>query len=95
MFEEEISTSKFNWKYNRCEIIHNSTVSDEHMNIDKPIFIIGAGRSGYSVFHRIYSKHPDVALLSNMFNKFPEKPYLNRYLMHAVDIPVVGSLLQK
>ena len=65
------------------------------MAIEAPIFIIGAGRTGSTIFHRIFSEHPDVAWLSKLSERYPHKPSLNRRLMRAIDYPVAGSLLRR
>ena len=56
------------------------------MNIIKPIFILGAARSGTSIYYKTFVKHKDTAYLehySNMFYKksflFPTIPILFRY----------------
>jgi hypothetical protein len=66
------------------------------MKIDKPVFIIGVGRSGSTIFHRIFTRHPNVAWLSSrLCNRFPSKPSVNRLLMKAIDYPLVGEFLRK
>jgi len=53
----------------------------------RPIFIIGVGRSGSSIFHQVFSQHHQVAWLSRLSERFPTRPVLNRLLMHAIDHP--------
>lgn len=64
------------------------------MQVVKPIFIIGAGRSGSTVFHRLFAEHPYVSWLSNLCDKFPASPEINRRLMQAIDLPVIGSYMK-
>ena len=64
------------------------------MSLDRPIFIVGVGRSGSTVFHHILSRHPRVSWLSQLCNAFPKRPELNRWLMHAIDIPGIRAPLQ-
>ncbi len=60
------------------------------MKIEKPIFIIGSGRSGTSVFYNLLSLHPEVCWFSNLSNKFPEFPQIS--LAHRIlDTSVVGK----
>src|SRR6266571_7125208 len=55
------------------------------MPIVKPIFITGLGRSGTTLIHTMLSTHPQVNWLSLLCGKFPGRPYLNRWLMSAID----------
>lgn len=58
-----------------------------------PAFIVGVGRSGSSIFHRIMCRHPDVAWLSRVLERKPARPAWNRLLMRAIDVPLVGPWL--
>ncbi len=49
--------------------------------IQKPIFIVGAPRSGTSVFYRKFAEHPDLAWISNITKKFPDSLPITRLLM--------------
>lgn len=66
------------------------------MNVERPIFIMGLGRSGSTVFFDILSNHQDLVWLSQRIcNRYPDKPELNRRLMDAINVPVVGRLLRR
>jgi len=65
------------------------------MIIEKPLFIVGVGRSGSTVFHEMLARHSQVSWLSRVCDKYPDQPSFNRYLMNAIDYPLVGRLLQK
>jgi len=60
------------------------------MPIEKPIFITGLGRSGTTLIHTMLSIHPNVNWLSLLCGKFPERPYLNRWLMSGIDVPILN-----
>ena len=66
------------------------------MKIKKPIFIIGVGRSGSTVFFDMLSRHNDVTWMAEkLLNNFPSKPILNRILMSSLDIPIVGGMTRR
>src|SRR5215467_680104 len=62
--------------------------------IDRPIFITGLGRSGTTVIHTLLSTHPNANWLSLLCGKFPDRPYLNRWLMRAIDVPILNLYLK-
>jgi hypothetical protein len=65
------------------------------MKVKKPIFIVGVGRSGSTIFHRMFSEHPNVAWLSKGLSaRFPDKPSVNRLLMRLIEYPIVGRYLK-
>jgi hypothetical protein len=64
--------------------------------VKRPIFIVGVGRSGSTIFHRMFSEHPNVAWLSTrLCDQFPDKPSANRLLMEVIDYPIVGRFLRE
>jgi sulfotransferase family protein len=61
-----------------------------------PIIIVGAGRTGTTVFHRMLSEHPHLAWLpGRICARFPERLELSRLFMKGLDYPVVGELLRR
>jgi hypothetical protein len=62
--------------------------------LEKPIFITGLGRSGTTVIHTFLSFHPNANWLSLLCGKFPERPYMNRWLMRAIDVPILNLYLK-
>jgi omega-hydroxy-beta-dihydromenaquinone-9 sulfotransferase len=63
--------------------------------IDRPIFIIGAGRSGSTAVHEILACHPNVAWLSAFGLRYPDSPALNRALLNALDWPILGRYMRR
>jgi omega-hydroxy-beta-dihydromenaquinone-9 sulfotransferase len=55
----------------------------------KPIFLSGLGRSGTTIIHTVLSEHPRANWLSLFTAKFPHRPEFNRWLMRAIDIPLL------
>jgi hypothetical protein len=49
--------------------------------IDRPIFVVGAPRSGTNIFYRTFAKHPDLAWISNITKKVPASFWLTRIIM--------------
>jgi len=63
------------------------------MKVQKPIFIVGVGRSGSTVFHRMLCEHPNLAWLSSQVVRHPNRMSRNRFIMKAIDYPVFGKFL--
>ena len=59
----------------------------------KPIFIVGVGRSGSTVFQAMLSEHPNLAWLSALTGRLPDRLWATRLWMRAIDLPLVGSRL--
>lgn len=51
-----------------------------------PLFIIGTGRCGSSVFHDLLAHHPGVTWLSPLINRHPHRPELNRVLLRLMEL---------
>lgn len=63
--------------------------------IEQPIFVVGAGRSGSSLFHQMFTEHPQVAWMSALCDRHPERLATHRALMRAIDLPFIGHLLKQ
>ncbi|HWP02370.1 MAG TPA: sulfotransferase [Gemmatimonadaceae bacterium] len=63
--------------------------------VDRPIFIIGVGRSGSTAFHQVLSAHPAVAWLSRLSDLCPSRPSWTRCQMRVLDVPILGSVFQR
>ena len=62
--------------------------------IEQPIFVIGAGRSGSSIFHQTFTEHPRVAWMSVLCDRHPDRLAWHRALMRGIDLPLVGRPLK-
>lgn len=60
-----------------------------------PIFIVGAGRSGSTIFHRMLCDHPQLAWMSSLCETHPHDEMKHRLLMHCIGIPGFGRLLKR
>ena len=63
-------------------------------DIPKPIIIVGTGRCGSTVFHRLLAMHPGVMWLSGLCDRFPTRPGWNRLAVTVVHTPGIGRLLR-
>ncbi len=64
------------------------------MDIEKPIFIIGVGRSGSTIFHNLFSNHPNCAWFSTFAQRSPRNLRKSAQIMKLIDYPLVGPYLQ-
>jgi omega-hydroxy-beta-dihydromenaquinone-9 sulfotransferase len=62
------------------------------MDITKPIIIVGTGRCGSTLFHRLLARHPQMMWLSPLCYKYPHKPGWNRMAVAAMDNPLLRRL---
>lgn len=61
----------------------------------KPIIVIGAGRTGSTIYHHMFSQHPDLAWLPGAIcQRFPNRPELLRLCMKAIDWPAAGDIVR-
>jgi omega-hydroxy-beta-dihydromenaquinone-9 sulfotransferase len=63
------------------------------MKITKPIIIVGTGRCGSTVFHRLLASHPQLMWLSGFAERYPAKPLWNRRAVTAMGNPLIRGLL--
>ena len=62
------------------------------MRLTKPIIIVGTGRCGSTLFHRLLAKHPQVMWLSPLCYRYPDRPTWNRMAVTAMDNPLLNRL---
>ncbi len=65
------------------------------MNVDRPIIIIGAGRSGSTVFHELFARHSRVAFLSRLCHFSKDTPSVNRLYLRLIDLPMLGHAMMR
>lgn len=63
------------------------------VDVDRPVFVIGTGRSGLSPLMDLIAYHPAFAWPSQYHARFPAKPRVSR-LSRVVDLPLVRSGLK-
>ena len=63
--------------------------------VDRPIFIVGTGRCGSTIFHQVLSHHPHVAWLSRWCETKPHNPRANWRAMRVLDLPLPAHYLRK
>jgi omega-hydroxy-beta-dihydromenaquinone-9 sulfotransferase len=63
------------------------------MQITKPIIIVGTGRCGSTVFHRLLATHPQTMWLSGFAQRYPGRPEWNRWAVNATGNSLLHELL--
>jgi hypothetical protein len=63
-------------------------------SLAKSIFIVGTGRCGSTVFHRLLATHPQVMWLSGLCDRYPHRPEWNRLAVTAVSNPLLHPMLK-
>lgn len=64
------------------------------MEVKSPIFIIGAGRSGSTIFQRMFCAHTNVAWFTRFHAKYKSNIEPLKYLTYIGDFPIVGPRLR-
>jgi omega-hydroxy-beta-dihydromenaquinone-9 sulfotransferase len=62
------------------------------MKVTKPIIIVGTGRCGSTLFHRLLATHPRMMWLSGFSYLYPDRPVWNRWAVTAMGNPVLRRL---
>lgn len=65
------------------------------MSLKDPVFIVGTGRCGSTLFHDILADHPDFSWLSSILDKYPGKPQRNRMVNSGSQLPGLGSWVKR
>jgi hypothetical protein len=74
--------------------VNVTTISDEPeaMKIIEPIILVGTGRCGSTVFHRLLATHPHMMWLSGFSYLYPAKPAWNRWAVTAMGNPLLRRM---
>ena len=62
------------------------------MQVTKPIFLVGTGRCGSTLFHRLMARHPQMMWLSGFCYLYPDRPVWNRWAVTAMGNPLLHRL---
>jgi hypothetical protein len=60
--------------------------------ITRPVILVGTGRCGSTVFHRLLATHPRMMWLSGFAYQFPSRPGWNRRAVEAMGNPLLRRL---
>lgn len=63
--------------------------------LEPPIFVVGAGRSGSSIFHQMFTEHPRLAWMSSMCDRHPHHLAWHRMLLRTLGLPGLGTLVKR
>jgi len=61
--------------------------------LDRPIVIVGSGRSGSTAFHRTLAAFPGVMSMTPILNWAPGCPQFNQLIVTARSLPLIGPYL--
>ena len=61
----------------------------------RPIFIVGSGRCGSTVFHDLLTRHPGTSWLSRVCDRRPATPEYNAVVMRGLRVPGLGRALRR
>jgi hypothetical protein len=76
-----------------ARILSHGVTTRQMTKITKPIIIVGTGRCGSTVFHRILALHSRTMWLSGFCDRYPEHPAWNRWAVTAMGNPMLRRLL--
>jgi len=62
--------------------------------IDRPLFIIGSGRSGTTVLYNLLAGHPQLCWFSNLSDRYPRVPLLP-VAHRLLDVPLLGERIRQ
>ncbi|HKQ82948.1 MAG TPA: sulfotransferase [Steroidobacteraceae bacterium] len=72
---------------------HRNAIRSSSPASGDPLFIIGTGRCGSTLFHDLLTRHPHVSFMTSLANRHPTKPAYNRTCVSCIDI--AGSTFRR
>jgi len=63
--------------------------------MERPIIVIGSGRSGSTAFARVLANHGRLVYMSQLTSKLPRLLFLSRFYLRLTQLPIVGSSLRR
>ncbi|NOX69193.1 MAG: sulfotransferase [Gammaproteobacteria bacterium] len=65
------------------------------MSADRPIFLVGFGRSGSTHIHGVFAFHPNLAWLTRFADNYPNRMALNALIMRLFDVKPLSDLVAR
>ena len=65
------------------------------MALENPVFIVGTGRCGSTLFHDILTEHYAMGWLSSIIDKKPRRPELNSLVNQLASMPALGPYIRR
>ena len=65
------------------------------MDADRPIFLVGFGRSGSTHIHGVFAFHPQLAWLTRFADSYPHRMALNAFAMRLFDVKPLSDLVAR
>jgi omega-hydroxy-beta-dihydromenaquinone-9 sulfotransferase len=65
------------------------------VTLDRPIFLVGSGRCGSTIIHKIFRHHPQVCFLNDLSVTHAARPYLSRWAMRLIDMPWIQAIEER
>ena len=78
----------------RAQAVFRRLLSESSMDINRPIFLLGSGRSGTTILYRLMAVHPELCWFSNLTDRYPSHPKLAVF-HRALDVPIVGGWMRQ
>lgn len=63
--------------------------------VRRPVFVVGSGRSGSSFLVQVLARHPDVAFLTGLSDRYPRRHRYNRMALRGLDVPGIRRLVSR
>ena len=67
-----------------------SRLSQELLEVERPLVLLGTGRCGSTLLHRLLSGHPQAAWLTHMDDRLPGLPWVSRTVIGTLCSPATS-----